>query len=684
MRLLTKISSNMNYPLLLLFLFVLLSAKKQGVAAPLVGKAFLDSLVKEAVYGRYKDNEDTNRVKLLCMISSKYRHTNADEGLRYGTMALNMAQKLNWAKGIGEAHFSLGLNYHVKSDIVKAIEYLKIALEVYKTQGDKRGVINTTNNIGSIKYHQGDLPGALEYLFSALTIAEELDDRGILGSICGNLSGIYSSLGNERKSLEYSIKSLAHAEASGKKTVIAHSFSSVGGRYHSIMQFDSAVYYYKQSLRIYQDLGNSEAIAQALFNIGLAHFRINRHGEGLECGTKSLKIYKEIGSKLGIANALSLIGDVYLSAARDSNLHTLGVAKIAERLKKNSPLGMDNRAALLRAADSTLSEALVKYLDLEMESRDELQSCYFSLSEAKALLGDYKGALENYKQHILLKDSVYSIATSVKIANLGAVRELELKDKQIELSRLAMEKKRNERYFYIAGLLMVLGVAGVSIRNMKLSTAKELSENKLSAFQARMNPHFIFNALSSIQSLIMNNENERSIDYLAEFSTLMRQVLDNSTKSKVLLKTEIDMLRSYIELEHLRFECFLWEIAVADDIDQETIEIPGMIIQPFVENAILHGLIPRGEGGLLKVEFTKNSKQIICTVEDNGIGREKSGELNKSRNRDRQSHGVNIATSRLALLNNKKAGVINKVTYTDKNENGLATGTLVTIQLPVL
>jgi LytS/YehU family sensor histidine kinase len=144
------------------------------------------------------------------------------------------------------------------------------------------------------------------------------------------------------------------------------------------------------------------------------------------------------------------------------------------------------------------------------------------------------------------------------------------------------------------------------------------------------------------------------------------------------------MLRSYIELEHLRFECFLWEIAVADDIDQETIEIPGMIIQPFVENAILHGLIPRGEGGLLKVEFTKNSKQIICTVEDNGIGREKSGELNKSRNRDRQSHGVNIATSRLALLNNKKAGVINKVTYTDKNENGLATGTLVTIQLPVL
>jgi sensor histidine kinase YesM len=219
---------------------------------------------------------------------------------------------------------------------------------------------------------------------------------------------------------------------------------------------------------------------------------------------------------------------------------------------------------------------------------------------------------------------------------------------------------------------------------MKLAAAKELSENKLNAFQARMNPHFIFNALSSIQSLIMDNENERSIDYLSEFSTLMRQVLDNSLKSKVLLRTEINMLRSYIELENLRFECFQWDIEVKDNVDPDDVEIPGMIVQPFVENSILHGLIPRGENGRLTVTFERVGSHITCVVDDNGIGREASAVLNKSRNKSRQSHGISIATNRLALLNDKRRKLINTVVYTDKQEQGIATGTRVTIQLPIL
>jgi LytS/YehU family sensor histidine kinase len=156
----------------------------------------------------------------------------------------------------------------------------------------------------------------------------------------------------------------------------------------------------------------------------------------------------------------------------------------------------------------------------------------------------------------------------------------------------------------------------------------------------------------------MNNENEASIDYLSEFSTLMRQILDNSAKSKVLLKTEIEMLRSYIQLEHLRFDCFTWNIIPiatgTENVQEDTIEVPGMIVQPFVENAILHGLVPKVENGRLVITFERDDKHIVCTVEDNGIGRERSYELNRKKNKDRQSHGVDIATNRLILLNDKK------------------------------
>jgi LytS/YehU family sensor histidine kinase len=144
------------------------------------------------------------------------------------------------------------------------------------------------------------------------------------------------------------------------------------------------------------------------------------------------------------------------------------------------------------------------------------------------------------------------------------------------------------------------------------------------------------------------------------------------------------MLRSYISLEQLRYNNFNWEINIAENVLENKISIPGMIIQPFVENAIVHGFQPERKDWMLNISVELQDKQIICIVDDNGIGREKSFELNKERNEERQSHGTNIAISRLTLLNNKKRKLINKVTYLDKTENGIPNGTKVTIQIPIL
>ena len=271
--------------------------------------------------------------------------------------------------------------------------------------------------------------------------------------------------------------------------------------------------------------------------------------------------------------------------------------------------------------------------------------------------------------------------SKVKISNLETQRALELKDKQIIIDRLEVAKKRNERVFFIAGIIALLSVIAIVIRNMKLSAAKELSENKLHAFQARMNPHFIFNSLNSIQSLVLNGETINSITYLSRFSKLMRQILDSSAKSRVVLQTEIDMLRGYIELEQLRFDAFTYELLIAPGIATENIQVPAMIIQPFVENAIIHGILPKKGEGSLRISFEQKSNAVICTIDDNGIGRKASAALNAERRKDHQSHGISIAANRLALLSTNIKG---SVTYLDKEEAGIAAGTTVILQIPVL
>lgn len=220
----------------------------------------------------------------------------------------------------------------------------------------------------------------------------------------------------------------------------------------------------------------------------------------------------------------------------------------------------------------------------------------------------------------------------------------------------------------------------------QIKVEKQLSESKILAFQARMNPHFIFNSLNAIQYFMLNNDKLATLNYLSKFARLLRQILDNSIDPKINLEKEIEMLRSYLEMEELRFDNrFSYQIKIAEDLDQTTTDIPGMIIQPFVENAIIHGLLHREEdGGLLKIDFQTNGKQVICIVEDNGVGRQKSAELNARKYTNHRSHGTSIAINRLQLLNDKEQGIINQVTFIDLEENHKPAGVRVIIQIPIL
>ncbi|MCW3461831.1 ligand-binding sensor domain-containing protein [Chitinophaga nivalis] len=212
---------------------------------------------------------------------------------------------------------------------------------------------------------------------------------------------------------------------------------------------------------------------------------------------------------------------------------------------------------------------------------------------------------------------------------------------------------------------------------------QQMAQLEMRALRAQMNPHFIFNALNSIQTFMMKSETEQALSYLARFAKLIRNVLDNSQLNNIPVSKEVTMLENYLELEKLRFaDQFEYHILIDPLLDADMVEIPTMIIQPFVENAIWHGLLYEERKGKLTITFRQVGHQLYCTVEDNGIGREKAAAM--KRMVSHQSRGLQITRDRLALYNrrfNADAGfAIEDLT----NEKGEPEGTRINLWFPLI
>ena len=200
-----------------------------------------------------------------------------------------------------------------------------------------------------------------------------------------------------------------------------------------------------------------------------------------------------------------------------------------------------------------------------------------------------------------------------------------------------------------------------------------------------MNPHFVFNALNSIQDYIISNQKDLAGDYLGKFADLIRTYLEHSTKSKIALEEEVNILSKYLELEKLRFEDSLeYTIDIRNIKDPETICIPTMLIQPYIENALKHGLFHKKENRKLIILISKISKDTIqCIVEDNGVGRKRAQEINKRKVTEHKSFALKATTERLNLLNYGRENKIG-VRVIDLFEAEKSTGTRVVLTIPII
>lgn len=253
-------------------------------------------------------------------------------------------------------------------------------------------------------------------------------------------------------------------------------------------------------------------------------------------------------------------------------------------------------------------------------------------------------------------------------------------------------------YWFRIPLLLVLGIiiwlfVYLRFRQIKkkheietrmLGVEMKLLEFERKALRLQMNPHFIFNTLNSIQYYILKNDKKSSNKYLSMFANLMRMTLDNSQHNTIYVKDELEALRLYLELEALRFEEKFDYNIILENNELLDHKIPTMIIQPYVENAVRHGLRYKEGKGKLNIELRKDNKILICCIEDNGIGREKAMELRKSKSIQHVPLGTRITETRLSLISSLYGSRM-RITYTDlKDKDGNATGTRVELNIPVM
>ena len=206
----------------------------------------------------------------------------------------------------------------------------------------------------------------------------------------------------------------------------------------------------------------------------------------------------------------------------------------------------------------------------------------------------------------------------------------------------------------------------------------------MKALRAQMNPHFLYNSLNSIRLFVLQNDSDNADRYLVKFAQLMRLILENSRQEWVTLASELEQLTLYLELEQLRFDHkFDFTINIDPAIAIENVSIPPMIIQPYIENSILHGIAHKKERGHIWVTIKWDNEGLECAVEDNGVGRQKAGELKSKTVSSHKSMGLKVTQERLQLIN-ERDGKTTKITVIDRvDAQHKPTGTCVVVQLPI-
>ena len=549
-------------------------------------------------------------------------------------------------------------------------------------------------------YKMRHLPTAIDWCQKTIDLAEKHKAVRQLARAYELFGDVISMQGNFVKGATYFDKAIQTLETLNDSLSQAQKYHALiysGGWLNPLVTTNKKVEYGLQSAAIYSKLQRWEGAALAHFSLGIIysqkadyetpsdtiddqvwHQKSRYHNEQAE------RFFQKMNDIEGVAASLEAQARNEIALGSTARAHNLLLRAIEIYEKEDNNIGLAlckwSQALILRGNDEFKSALeLIKQSDEFLQEagyhalRFELYDLELSIYEETK---DYSKALASSMKARRMKDEYYNYQRNTLIADIQNSYENQLKDKQIGFldaeNKLQTGRLRESKIIFWGATcifsLTVLGLGSFIIQRQKIvkelkrteilnaslqkNLETQLYDAQLSAGRAQMNPHFVFNAINAIQNLIQKENKKDALSYLTDFSRLTRITLENSKEESITLYEEMDFLQYYIRLEQLRYpNKFDYELEIDSSIDDAGYErLPPMMIQPFVENAIKHGLRHKEGKGLIKITFTLVDSVLMCMVEDNGIGRKAAASFVET---NHYSMAITLTEARLQLLQKK-------------------------------
>lgn len=598
--------------------------------------------------------------------------------------SLKIEQEIKRYADIGCNLKALAKIYLKKGDIPKSISFYNESIKVLTLRkGDvveeNNYLIDAYDNLANIYYNKGDSQKAIQLLFEKLRITtyeksnikynKRLNNDNIAATY-NKIGFFYAKEGEDKKALTYLDNALKIQKSINNKDGLADVYRNFGTFYFDRNDLKKADTYYNLS----SELAETEIVKiENIASRGRIYLKKNEIDSAAILLEKALKYALENNAKPMLSKLYYDLAQVNL---KKSNL------KLAQNYAQKSFEMSQQKSNVL---ETQRSAELLYIIHKNTNNKSEA----LKMLEITRVLGDSINKREN--TNATLKGE-FKYETELKEAQIKTLAQ------QKQISELESTRKTTLIYGILGGILALTAITYFSFTRFKARKENELlstqleeaekriiieqkaTESELKALKSQMNPHFMFNALNSIQEQFMYGDKNLANEQMGNFTYLTRQILTVSGRKKINLSTEIEILTKYLELEKMRFaDGFQYEIKLSDLIDEDYHQIPPMLIQPFVENSIKHGLLHKiGNKNIhILLDLDENEENLICIVEDNGIGRAKSAEIKSRQVQQHESFSTSATEERLKLLSNDTAQT-DFIIYEDLPE-----GTRVKIKIPL-
>ena len=611
-------------------------------------------------------------------------------------------------ENLGALHRSLldSAEAYMAGNIRKSLDFVTRSIEILGNRSNRRELARSLTKLGEIYQFHRQYDLAVNSYRESIETAPSMRTTLLLGRayvLGGEYQAALDLLDPERDRPGWTPDQLADLH------------EIMGDAHRGLDRVNTAVSFYEYALTIADKNHMAARVPDLNSKIAEAFDQANRTQEAEAYYGNSLRQAREQNPARALRES-EKVADFYSKRSRYpeeialrkqslEQLRNLPPGREAPAPDSITPQGVNFKIGQAYLAQDKQEEAIpfLAQSMAEASSRGDLaveKDATRRLSEVYRNRGDYKRALELYQQYVALVDTLYTrkeqeleqaarfsremASSQSRIRTLEQERELSQSKYDLALAEQRLTGEINKRQKYIIyslifGLLLTGLAAFLYYRSNR---QKELANHLLAlkGLRSQMNPHFIFNALNSVNNFIARNDERSANRYLSDFSLLMRTVLEHSEKDFIPLSEELELLELYLKLEHDRFpDKFDYQIEVAPEVDVEAYHIPPMLLQPYLENAVWHGLRYKEEKGFLKVEVRPiGPRTISISISDNGVGRKRSAAL-KTKNQQRQkSRGMGNIRRRIEILNQMYGDRIAVSVY-DLNPDG--SGTRVVLNL---